>query len=112
MRGWGENGRRGGKPSLAAAFDEARLRRLGASDDDPAEVVAALRREDPARVVPLAFATLCAIVCGIGGVNSAPNDFLESWGVISPEEAAEIAAEESMENLRVLAARLETKRNG
>lgn len=81
------------------------MRRLGVAEDCPAEVVAALRREDPARVVPLALATLCALVCAFGGGRVSPDEFLEDWGVISPDEAADRAAQEAMENLRILAER-------
>lgn len=74
-------------------------------------VVEALRREDPARILPVALATLCAIVGAIGGAKMEPGDFLEDWGVITPDEAAERNAAESIANLRALAARFNARKD-
>lgn len=40
-----------------------------------------------------------------------PGDFLEDWGVITPDEAAERNAAESLANLRALAARFNTRKD-
>lgn len=64
-----------------------------------------MRREDPARVVPLALATLCAIAARLGGLECSAEDFLEDWGAISADEAAEIDAMRSLANFRAIAER-------
>jgi len=60
-----------------------------------------MRREDPARVLPIALAQLCAILSGRD-----PDAYLEEWGVLDPDDAAERAAEKSVQNFRAIAARL------
>ncbi len=69
-------------------------------------MVDALRREDPARWLPAALATLCATVAAVGGANLDPDELLESWGLLDSEEAAERNAEQSIANFQALAARL------
>ena len=65
-----------------------------------------LRREDPARWLPIALATLCSTVAAAAGGTIEPDELLEAWGLISPDEAAEINAERSIQNYRALAAQL------
>lgn len=72
-------------------------------------MVDALRREDPARWLPLALATLCGAVAALGGGSLDPDDLLESWGLLDPDEAAERNAEQSLANLRALSAKLSAR---
>lgn len=72
-------------------------------------MVDALRREDPARWLPSALATLCATVAAVGGAKIDPDDLLEGWGLLDPEEAAERNAEQSLANLRALSAKLSAR---
>lgn len=82
----------------------------------PAAVVAATLREDVARTVPLALATLCSIVRGLVGQAPSPQEFLAEWGLVDEEELAEEIARESARNLEKIAAasraRKQEKNNG
>lgn len=72
-------------------------------------MVDALRREDPARWLPAALATLCSAVVTLGGGDPDPDALLESWGLLDPDEAADRNAEQSLANLRALSAKLSAR---
>ena len=51
-----------------------------------------------------------SIVGALGGAKLDADELLEGWGVLSPDEAAERNAAESLDNLRALAARMNARK--
>lgn len=70
----------------------------------------ALRRDVPAFWLPEALAAIGSMIAATAGARIDPNDFLEDWGLVDPEEAANADALRSIDNLRRFAASRPTTR--